>query len=209
MGAQGRGAGHVEKGIVVPMQGIASRWLERRARVPLLGIFSRRIVAGADTYSSLSLSAPGLAGKKPRSGAFRGAHRHLLAGFRRARGCGFCRSRVAGWGLFERRCRFPLLAVAFEEAPSCVPSCGGVSSAERRGPTDPELRRSPIACVRSGRPTPSRAPACLRLSGCARPLATVLLLPTSPPRVGVDRYQSRNALSQASIPANRLLRQPA
>src|ERR1039457_336369 len=92
---------------------------------------------------SLSLSTPGLAGKKPSFGARRGAHHHLLAGTCRAPGRGVPRSRAAGRVLFERRGCFPSLAVAFEEAPSRALMRAGCS-AGRRGP-DPGPRRSPYA----------------------------------------------------------------
>src|SRR5665213_1466753 len=56
-----------------------------------------RCVSAADTSLSLSLSlsTPGLLGKKPSLGADRGAHHHLLAGTRRAPGRGVHRSRAA------------------------------------------------------------------------------------------------------------------
>jgi hypothetical protein len=93
---------------------------------------------------SLSLSTPWFLGKKPSPGAKNGAPDHLLAGSRRALGCGVPRSR----GLFERRCHFPHLVVAFEQAPSCAPTRVGVVSAGRRG-HHPRPRRPsicPLAC---------------------------------------------------------------
>ena len=99
-----------------------------------------------------------------------GAPTDFLAGRRRARGCGFCRSvlvcRLGKAGpdflsigpaqrvyrlkgnlrilrRFERRCHCPSLVVAFEEAPVRVPSRAGVVCAERRGLIGPGSRRSP------------------------------------------------------------------
>jgi len=121
-----------------------------------------RCVSVADTSLSLSLSlsTPGLLGKKPSLGAQSGAHNDLLAGIHRPPGCGVRRSPRAhgslvscaprgsvlrARGLFERRCRVPHLAVAFEKAPSRAPTRDGSSSAERRG-SHKGPRRSPIAC---------------------------------------------------------------
>jgi hypothetical protein len=75
-----------------------------------------------------------------------GAKNRCLAGKSRAFERGFSRSR----DLFERLRRVPLLAVTFEEAPSRVPSRGGVGSAERRGLLHAGPRRSPSFVVPAG-----------------------------------------------------------
>jgi hypothetical protein len=71
---------------------------------------------------SLSLSAPDLAGKKPSSGAENGAPDHLLAGLRRASGCG---TRVAcGRRGAARLLAYPRVGVDLGR-PTCTP---GVAS---------------------------------------------------------------------------------
>src|SRR5665213_2002122 len=56
---------------------------------------------------TVTLSTPGLLGKKPSSGARRGAHRHLLADARRAFGGDICRSRSVSESLVTRARRGP------------------------------------------------------------------------------------------------------
>ena len=85
---------------------------------------------------SLSLSTPGLAGKKPSPGAKNGAPDHLLAGSRRALGCGIGRSRLAR-GLLERRCHCHPLWVGGVRAGSVAcsntrRSCGAPRSLHAR-----------------------------------------------------------------------------
>jgi hypothetical protein len=98
-------------------------------------------VAESSLSLSLSLSTPGLLGKKPSFGVRRGAFHHLSAGIRRAPVRGIPRSRLAGRGACSNATTPS--PVAFEEAPARAPSRAGVVSAERRGP-DSGPRRSSI-----------------------------------------------------------------
>jgi hypothetical protein len=95
-----------------------------------------RCVSVADTSLSLSLSlsTPGLAGKKPSSGASFGAHQDLLVGSRRALGCG---SRRSGLG-----CPPHNPGEAIKGAWALVPSRAWFPG--RRGSTDLGSRRPPI-----------------------------------------------------------------
>ena len=104
---------------------------------------------------SLSLSTPWFLGKKPSPGAKNGASQDLLAGSRRALGCGISRSRPVR-GLFERLHPFPIGVVAFEEAPARAPTRAGAGSAGRRG-CHPWPRRSPICSLARLAPPAFRA----------------------------------------------------
>jgi hypothetical protein len=84
---------------------------------------------------SLSLSAPGLLGKKPSSGAQRGARQHALAGNRRALRRGIWRSRLAARTPLERRRH--LLHLAVRSWLCLCARAGSSSSQPAKGTTRP------------------------------------------------------------------------